>query len=53
METYESKLIKELVEKMDRTTELRELCEIYYSAVKELSTVYEHHVNRIIREKEI
>ena len=37
---------------MDATTELKELCGIYYSAVKELSNVYEHHVDRIIREKE-
>lgn len=52
MEIYKSKLIKELVEKMDGTTEFRELCEIYDSAVKELSYVYEQNIDRITREKE-
>lgn len=52
METYESKLVKNLVEKMDTASNLMELCEIYHSAVKEITTVYEQHVGRIIRENE-
>lgn len=52
METYESKLVKELIEKMDNITNLKELCGVYYLAIKELTTVYEHHVDRIIRKGE-
>lgn len=49
MKIYESKIVAELIEKMNETKDVHELNELYNEAEKVLFLVYETSFNRLVK----